>query len=46
MTPHERSTNFQTVSLIVYGDELQNKQQDIHGLVSERLCANALPPQE
>ena len=28
---------------MAYGDELQNKQQDIRGLVSERLCANAPP---
>jgi hypothetical protein len=28
------------------GDELENKQQDIRGVVSESLCANALPPQE
>ena len=34
------------VSLMAYGDELENKQQDIRGVVSERLCANALPPQE
>ena len=31
---------------MAYGDELQNKQQDLRGLVSEGLCANALPPQE
>jgi hypothetical protein len=31
---------------MAYGDELENEQQNICGLVSERLCANALPPQE
>ena len=34
------------VSLMAYDDELENKQQDIRGVVSERLWANAVPPQE